>query len=97
MQIGEGKSRAMSAPLVGSSITEHVYRTIITARTAAQKWTEGITMSDADRCVCCGEIVSEGRQVCPQCERKRYIYTIPDIIQCGDAFRVRDDDWKIPD
>lgn len=21
----------------------------------------------------------------------------PDIIQCGDAFRVRDDDWKIPD
>lgn len=21
----------------------------------------------------------------------------PDIVQCGDAFRVRDDDWKIPD
>ena len=40
MKIGEGKSRAMSAPLVGSSITEHVYRTIITVRTAAQKWTE---------------------------------------------------------
>lgn len=30
-------------------------------------------MADADRCVCCGEIVPEGRQVCPQCERKRYI------------------------
>lgn len=27
-------------------------------------------MADADRCVCCGEIVPEGRQVCPQCERK---------------------------
>lgn len=26
-------------------------------------------MPDADRCVCCGEIVPEGRQVCPQCER----------------------------
>lgn len=25
-------------------------------------------MADADRCVCCGEIVPEGRQVCPQCE-----------------------------
>lgn len=22
-----------------------------------------------DRCVCCGEIVPEGRMVCPQCER----------------------------
>ena len=25
-------------------------------------------MADADRCVCCGEIVPEGRQVCTQCE-----------------------------
>ena len=25
-------------------------------------------MSDADRCVCCGEIIPEGRQVCPDCE-----------------------------
>lgn len=23
----------------------------------------------ADRCVCCGEIIPEGRQVCPNCER----------------------------
>lgn len=23
----------------------------------------------ADRCVCCGEIVPEGRMVCPSCER----------------------------
>lgn len=36
-------------------------------------------MADADRCVCCGEIVPEGRQACPQCERKKYVYTIPDI------------------
>ena len=27
-----------------------------------------LPMADADRCVCCGEIVPEGRQVCPQCE-----------------------------
>lgn len=27
-------------------------------------------MADADRCVCCGEIVPEGRMVCPQCEYK---------------------------
>lgn len=25
-------------------------------------------MSDADRCVCCGDIIPEGRQVCPNCE-----------------------------
>lgn len=25
---------------------------------------------NADRCVCCGEIVPEGRQVCPGCETK---------------------------
>lgn len=25
-------------------------------------------MADADRCVCCGEIIPEGRRVCPQCE-----------------------------
>lgn len=25
--------------------------------------------SRADRCVCCGEIVPEGRMVCPSCER----------------------------
>lgn len=36
-------------------------------------------MANADRCICCGEIVPEGRQICPQCERKRYIYTIPDV------------------
>lgn len=54
-------------------------------------------MADADRCVCCDAIIPEGRQICPQCEHKRYIYTIPDIIQCGDAFRVREDNWKIPD
>ena len=24
-----------------------------------------------DRCVCCGEIVPEGRMVCPQCEKGR--------------------------
>ena len=25
-------------------------------------------MADVDRCVCCGEIIPEGRQICPQCE-----------------------------
>lgn len=23
-----------------------------------------------ERCVCCGEIIPEGRQVCPNCEKK---------------------------
>lgn len=25
-----------------------------------------------NRCVCCGEIIPEGRMVCPQCEAKTY-------------------------
>ena len=23
-----------------------------------------------DRCICCGELIPEGRQVCPACEKK---------------------------
>ena len=26
-------------------------------------------MEDTNRCVCCGEIIPEGRWVCPRCER----------------------------
>ncbi len=29
-----------------------------------------LTIYGSDRCVCCGEIIPEGRQVCPSCERK---------------------------
>ena len=50
-------------------------------------------LPDADRCVCCGEIVPEGRQVCPQCERKRYIYTIPDIPPSLNKFAGRENVW----
>lgn len=34
-------------------------------------------MADVDRCVCCGEIVPEGRMVCPQCEFK--LQSKPDV------------------
>lgn len=50
-------------------------------------------MADADRCVCCGEIVPEGRQICQQCERKRYIYTIPDIPPSLNKFAGRENVW----
>lgn len=26
-------------------------------------------MADAEYCVCCGEIIPEGRMVCPRCEK----------------------------
>lgn len=29
-----------------------------------------IRTTDADRCICCGEVIPEGRMVCPECERK---------------------------
>lgn len=31
---------------------------------------EGSQKENADRCVSCGEIIPEGRWVCPNCERK---------------------------
>ena len=35
----------------------------------------------------------EGRQVCPQCERRRYIYTIPDIPPSLNKFAGRENVW----
>ena len=32
-----------------------------------------------ERCVCCGEIIPEGRQVCPICERKVNLEDIVDL------------------
>lgn len=40
----------------------------------------------ADSCVCCGEIVPEGRMICPQCEKAvanyESWYVLP-ARQCG--------------
>lgn len=32
--------------------------------------TEGEYMTDAERCICCGDIIPEGRQVCIKCENE---------------------------
>lgn len=50
-------------------------------------------MANADKCVCCGEIIPERRMICPQCERKRYIYTIPDIPPSLNKFAGRENVW----
>ena len=36
-----------------------------------------------DRCVCCGEIIPEGRQVCPTCEQKEclHVWVFDGIIE----------------
>lgn len=31
-------------------------------------------MDDTNRCVCCGEIIPEGRQVCPTCEKEACVH-----------------------
>lgn len=64
-----------------------------------------------DRCVCCGDVIPEGRQVCPKCERMvgmgkprmcgasaPYTATIPG--RCKDCRywsrnEIRDTDWGI--
>lgn len=44
-------------------------------------------MSDVDRCIICGEIIPEGRQVCPSCEAK--IDRLRPVIRCKDCARCR--------
>lgn len=37
-----------------------------------------------DRCICCGEIVPEGRMVCPNCEKKTEKKRDP-LIRCREC------------
>ena len=31
---------------------------------------KAIVAKEGERCICCGEIIPEGRQVCPKCEKQ---------------------------
>nr|DAJ83575.1 MAG TPA: alpha-aminoadipate carrier protein [Caudoviricetes sp.] len=48
-------------------------------------------MADVDRCVCCGEIVPEGRMVCPQCEFE--LQSEPDVGAVLDIEDKIDENW----
>jgi hypothetical protein len=39
-----------------------------------RRWTEGMTMADADRCVMCGAIIPEGSHVCEMCGKTEFPY-----------------------
>ena len=47
---------------------EHVYNTVHKTVKHYGDIVRLIENTEADRCVCCGEIVPEGRMVCPTCE-----------------------------
>ena len=47
-------------------------------------------MAMPDRCVCCGDYIPEGRQVCPMCEKKGY-------RSYEQAENVRDDETLHPE
>ena len=60
--------KKMSEDHVGNVI-EPMKRAGDSAKKAAESLVDVIdAFENADRCVCCGEIVPEGRQVCPDCE-----------------------------
>lgn len=40
-------------------------------------------------CVCCGEIIPEGRQVCPACIKQRELKPCP-FCGCGDVRKMTD-------
>lgn len=43
-----------------------------------------------ERCVCCGEIIPEGRQVCPQCERRKK----PDVVKVETNFYDKEEIYE---
>ena len=47
-----------------------------------------------DRCVCCGEIVPEGRMVCPICEHKAENRVAP-CVACRYSERIRRNKLKV--
>ena len=53
-------------------------------------------MADADRCVCCGEKVPEGRMVCPQCEFElQSKSTVGEVLDIEDKIdkNLIDENW----
>lgn len=53
-------------------------------------------MADVDRCVCCGEIVPEGRMVCPQCEFElQSKSTVGEVLDIEDKIdkNLIDENW----
>lgn len=60
-------------PNCGAKMDGDVIKSMKRAGESAENATESLrnvigAFENADRCVCCGEIVPEGRQVCPGCE-----------------------------
>lgn len=52
-------------------ISCHPARTVRrTDPTEDQANQDALPGDNVERCVCCGEIIPEGRQVCPACEKK---------------------------
>lgn len=44
---------------------------------------------DTNRCICCGSVIPEGRQVCPICENKYYWYPDEDTNKCNGCQKER--------
>ncbi len=60
-------------PNCGAKMDRKVIKSMKRAGESAENATESLrnvidAFENVDRCVCCGEIVPEGRQVCPGCE-----------------------------
>lgn len=47
-------------------VTIECARRFVTSMPPVYDW----SLDNSNRCVCCGELIPEGRQVCPSCERK---------------------------
>ena len=51
-----------------------------------------------ERCVCCGKIIPDGQQVCPQCMRKASLKTVRDPNRIDNFCRMLSYYWhRVPD
>lgn len=49
-------------------------------------------MVNSEKCVCCGAVIPEGRQVCPNCEAKRVVLK-PCPFCGGSGLQLKWDYW----
>lgn len=66
----EEKAKKKFPPIMLVSKIERIYNKVNGTRKHYGEIVNIIESTAADRCVCCGDVIPEGRMVCPTCEQK---------------------------
>lgn len=66
----EEKPKKKFPPLMQVSRIERIYNAVNGTKKHYGEIVNIIESTATDRCVCCGDVIPEGRMVCPACEQK---------------------------